>query len=471
LRLEAAQASTFGRLYDPEIGRMLGPDPIVQESDNTQNYNAYSYVLNNPMRFTDPSGYSWFGKLFRSIGKFFKKIARSIKKAFKKVRTWVKRNYKKVIVVAVAAVAIVVTYGAATAWSWAPAAMTKAGTVAFGAVSGGAMGAAQAAMAGGSWSDIFRAGVQGVVTGAIAAAIGGAVLHGWGRKALGALESKNYARFLGYHSLHTAGHGVVGGGLSELTGGNFKDGFIGAGFAAFLSPVTYYTNMGFGEPGTGNSWQYLGRTATAATIGGTVAAISGGKFGNGAATAAFMHVVNSEVASLLKGRELESAQARIALAKDLLLTSKAGQALYRVLDGTRLKINLVDNGALPFNAIANSHYSKLGHTVTMNFTPDGISVGTLAHELHHVSRQMYTSNFGVDYSVLAEANDWVLPVNNPGDRYHQDPSVNIEAPAVRAENIVNFEVHKNNGGDPRLFRPRTHYGQIRIDELYGRYKF
>jgi RHS repeat-associated protein len=149
-----------GRLYDPEIGRMLGPDPIVQESDNTQNYNAYSYVLNNPMRFTDPSGYSWFGKLFRSIGKFFKKIARSIKKAFKKVRTWVKRNYKKIIVVAVAAVAIVVTYGAATAWSWAPAAMTKAGAVAFGAVSGGAMGAAQAAMAGGSWSDIFRAGCR-----------------------------------------------------------------------------------------------------------------------------------------------------------------------------------------------------------------------------------------------------------------------------------------------------------------------
>jgi hypothetical protein len=155
-------------------------------------------------------------------------------------------------------------------------------------------------MAGGSWSDIFRAGVQGVVTGAIAAAIGGAVLHGWGRKALGALESKNYARFLGYHSLHTAGHGVVGGGLSELTGGNFKDGFIGAGSAAFLSPVTYYTNMGFGEPGTGNSWQYLGRTATAATIGGTVTAISGGKFGNGAATAAFMHVVNAEVTGGLK---------------------------------------------------------------------------------------------------------------------------------------------------------------------------
>jgi len=60
------------------------------------------------------------------------------------------------------------------------------------------------------------------------------------------------------------------------------------------------SNMGFGAPGTGSSWQYLGRTATAATIGGTVTAISGGKFGNGAATAAFLHVVNAEVTGGLK---------------------------------------------------------------------------------------------------------------------------------------------------------------------------
>jgi hypothetical protein len=154
-------------------------------------------------------------------------------------------------------------------------------------------------MAGGSWSDIFRAGVQGVVTGAIAAAIGGAVLHGWGDKALTAWADKAYGAAVGYHALQSAGHAVVGGGLSELTGGNFKDGFIGAGFAALLSPVGRGINrrLKLGEPGTGNSWQYLGRTATAATMGGTVTAISGGKFGNGAATAAFMHVVNAEATS------------------------------------------------------------------------------------------------------------------------------------------------------------------------------
>jgi hypothetical protein len=84
--------------------------------------------------------------------------------------------------------------------------------------------------------------------------------------------------------------------LSELTGGNFKDGFIGGAAGAFLSPVSGYLNknLGFGTAGSGAGWQYLGRTATSAAVGGTVTVISGGKFGNGAATAAFMHLVNSE---------------------------------------------------------------------------------------------------------------------------------------------------------------------------------
>lgn len=44
------------RLYDPAVGLFLSPDPIVQAPDNTQNFNRYSYCLNNPMRYTDPSG-------------------------------------------------------------------------------------------------------------------------------------------------------------------------------------------------------------------------------------------------------------------------------------------------------------------------------------------------------------------------------------------------------------------------------
>lgn len=45
-----------GRFYDPKLHRFLQPDNYVQEPFNTQNYNRYAYVLNNPLKYTDPSG-------------------------------------------------------------------------------------------------------------------------------------------------------------------------------------------------------------------------------------------------------------------------------------------------------------------------------------------------------------------------------------------------------------------------------
>ena len=44
------------RLYDPVIGRFFSPDPFVQAPDFTQNYNRYSYCLNNPVMYRDPKG-------------------------------------------------------------------------------------------------------------------------------------------------------------------------------------------------------------------------------------------------------------------------------------------------------------------------------------------------------------------------------------------------------------------------------
>ncbi len=46
-----------GRMYDPVMSRFLSPDPIIQFPANSQSYNSYSYVLNNPLKFTDPSGF------------------------------------------------------------------------------------------------------------------------------------------------------------------------------------------------------------------------------------------------------------------------------------------------------------------------------------------------------------------------------------------------------------------------------
>ncbi|MFH1381390.1 MAG: RHS repeat-associated core domain-containing protein [Chloroflexota bacterium] len=44
------------RYYDPTIGRFISPDTIVQKPTNPQTLNRYSYVINNPLRYRDPSG-------------------------------------------------------------------------------------------------------------------------------------------------------------------------------------------------------------------------------------------------------------------------------------------------------------------------------------------------------------------------------------------------------------------------------
>ncbi|MCP3142492.1 RHS repeat-associated core domain-containing protein [Pyxidicoccus xibeiensis] len=69
---ESGLINMNGRMYDPKLGRFLSADPIVSSAFSGQAYNRYSYVLNNPLSFTDPSGYlpiseavivydSWYG--------------------------------------------------------------------------------------------------------------------------------------------------------------------------------------------------------------------------------------------------------------------------------------------------------------------------------------------------------------------------------------------------------------------------
>ncbi|WP_437480469.1 RHS repeat-associated core domain-containing protein [Sorangium sp. So ce1014] len=46
-----------GRILDPRIGRFLTTDPIVSIPSFGQSWNPYSYVLNNPLAYVDPSGF------------------------------------------------------------------------------------------------------------------------------------------------------------------------------------------------------------------------------------------------------------------------------------------------------------------------------------------------------------------------------------------------------------------------------
>ena len=47
-----------GRAYDYNLGRFLSVDPFIQFPENSQSLNPYSYIMNNPLAGTDPSGYA-----------------------------------------------------------------------------------------------------------------------------------------------------------------------------------------------------------------------------------------------------------------------------------------------------------------------------------------------------------------------------------------------------------------------------
>lgn len=48
------------RLYDPAPSRFLSPDPYVQTPEQSQNFNRYSYCMNNPLKYTDKNGEFFF---------------------------------------------------------------------------------------------------------------------------------------------------------------------------------------------------------------------------------------------------------------------------------------------------------------------------------------------------------------------------------------------------------------------------
>ncbi len=47
-----------GRIYDPLLARFMSADPTIPDPTDGQNYNRYSYVLNSPTNYTDPSGFA-----------------------------------------------------------------------------------------------------------------------------------------------------------------------------------------------------------------------------------------------------------------------------------------------------------------------------------------------------------------------------------------------------------------------------
>lgn len=50
-----------GRMYDPQMSSFLSVDRYVQSPENSQSFNRYTYCMNNPLKYVDPSGWVMVG--------------------------------------------------------------------------------------------------------------------------------------------------------------------------------------------------------------------------------------------------------------------------------------------------------------------------------------------------------------------------------------------------------------------------
>ncbi|WBV61634.1 SpvB/TcaC N-terminal domain-containing protein [Chryseobacterium camelliae] len=164
-----------GRLYDPLLRRFLNADENIQDIFNTQNYNKYGYVLNNPLMYSDPNGEFVWVVVGAVIGAWVT--------GAKANGTWnpLKWDYGATwgkIAMGAAIGAFSGGVGAA-AGSAALAASGVTGGVLGGVIAGGVGGAVGGALSGGLTAAVFGENIlTGTLTGLASGAIGGAVVGG-----------------------------------------------------------------------------------------------------------------------------------------------------------------------------------------------------------------------------------------------------------------------------------------------------
>lgn len=179
------------RLYDPQLGRFLSADSFVQDPSMSQSYNRYSYVLNNPVKYTDPTGHFW-------------ELAAIGFAIFVGSQTFGDPTIQQVGAIVGTTI---MAFGANGIFS-------KLGEMARYAASGA--------------STSFVSNI--VVTGDIESAASSAAIGGASAMITHTLaHNTSLSRFADGQQWHAAlpfAHGVAQGGIHELQGGEFKQGFI-----------------------------------------------------------------------------------------------------------------------------------------------------------------------------------------------------------------------------------------------------
>ena len=227
-----------GRLYAPLLRRFLNADENIQNPYNTQNYNKYGYVLNNPLMYNDPSGEFVFA-IFAALPAFWGAAATAA-------------VIGATVGLASYTIGLAVT-GNLDQWNIGGALKATL----FGAISGAAtfglgelFAAGKVVQALGGVKFLAQAAAHGVSQGVLSVLQGGDFLQGFASGALGSLGAEAFGQIVGSWSSSTGGQiffGALSGGVgAELTGGNFWQGAAIGGIVAGLNHVMH--KMGGEDP-------------------------------------------------------------------------------------------------------------------------------------------------------------------------------------------------------------------------------
>ena len=278
------------RLYDPLLGRFTAADAIVDGALDLQGYNRYSYGQNNPLAGADPSGNSFWSGLnpfsSRNLDVLFNTLANPF--SAHQVHALIHRDpgiqigdqtvQRYPVVGQIAQVAVVAVVSYFTFGTGAVAAGAISGPWAVAAIAGaaGASAALTTNALGGDSSDYWRAGLISAAT--------TAAFYGVGAATGGFTGIEGAVIKIGAHAL-------VGCASAAASGGECAHGAVAA---AIGKGVSLGLGEVFNQP-DGSKWlahqKVIGFIATS-VAGGTASALSGGKFANGATTAAFGYLLN-----------------------------------------------------------------------------------------------------------------------------------------------------------------------------------
>jgi RHS repeat-associated protein len=241
-----------GRLYDALMGRMISADPTVPDPMSAQAWNRYSYVGNDPLAFTDPSGFSWLSNFFNSVGNFFKSIFNPA----------ILRSIAQLVITTVLTPLV------------GPFLAAAAGAAIITGISGGNLG------------QMLRAGALAFATAVAFNIVGSATNAVAGVNPAAPHITPEFGS--SPHLFNIAGHAAVGCVSSVASGGSCGSGAAAGAAGSLAAPLVA---QAFPNP-RGDILDRIGGTAASAVAGGLGSMAGGGKFANGAVTGAFGYLFN-----------------------------------------------------------------------------------------------------------------------------------------------------------------------------------